>query len=244
MTYNLKFPTETGPNAWSVRRPLVAETIGKVAPALFGTQEGHYLQLRQIAADTSYEWIGLGREGGSHGEFAAVFYDPAVLEPLEYDHFWISQTPDRVGSRSWGTNVVRMATWVRFRTGAGELVLLNTHLDHESEQARVEGARLLAAQVGRFAVPVVVTGDFNCAAGRSAAFAELTGGTGLLDVWGPGGGPDCGTYGGWKAPEAGGGRIDWILTRGLEVTGAGICDHHAGAQWPSDHVPAWADVRV
>jgi endonuclease/exonuclease/phosphatase family metal-dependent hydrolase len=66
----------------------------------------------------------------------------------------------------------------------------------------------------------------------------------LTDAWGPGNGPDRGTYGGWKAPEAGGHRIDWILTRGIEVADADICDYHADLQWPSDHVPAWADLLL
>lgn len=248
MTYNLKYPSETESNRWSVRRPLVAEVIDKVGAQVFGTQEGHYFQLREIAADTAtpYEWIGLGRNGGSHGEFAAIFFDPAVLEPVEYDHFWISETPTVVASQFPGTHLPRMATWIRFAIpeSGRQLVVLNTHLDHESDAARIHGARQIAERIKDFDLPVVITGDFNCAAGHSAAFSALTDGSGLTDAWGPGNGPDCGTYGGWKAPEPGGHRIDWILTRGIDVADADISDYHADQQWPSDHVPAWADLLL
>ena len=65
-----------------------------------GTQEGLYHQIRQIDEDLSeMTWIGLGRQGGSHGEFMAVFYRPDRLEPLEFDHFWLSDTPARKPTR-------------------------------------------------------------------------------------------------------------------------------------------------
>lgn len=251
MTYNLKFPRDERPHAWPDRRPLVAEVLRQVRPQLIGTQEGHFGQLRDIVSDSSYAWIGQGRKGGSRGEYAAVLYDPEVLEPRQYDFFWLSATPDRVGSttRWWGNHVVRMATWVRFRLLGSdtELIWLNTHLDNSSERARRRGARLIARRLAAFDrdLPTVLSGDFNCPAGRSAAFSILTRDAGLRDAWELGGGPDVGTYGGWKAPEPGGGRIDWLLVRGpVQVQAAGICDYHDGDEWPSDHVPTWADLSV
>ena len=99
MTYNLKYASPSGPNAWPVRRPLVREVIQQIAPDVFGTQEGLYAQLKDIAADLpDYDWIGLGRESGSRGEFAAVFYRKARFEPLAFEHFWLSDTPEVIGS--------------------------------------------------------------------------------------------------------------------------------------------------
>ena len=58
-------------------------------------------QLQDIAADLpAFQWIGVGRDGGSRGEFMAVFYRTARLEPLAFDHFWLSDTPEvSTGSR-------------------------------------------------------------------------------------------------------------------------------------------------
>lgn len=256
MTYNLKYASEHGPHPWPARRPLVAEVLRRTAPALVATQEGLYLQLRDILADAGrYDWVGLGRGGGSRGEFAAILFDPTLLEPIEFDHFWLSDTPDLVGSRSrkWRNDNIRMATWVRFRATDGtEFVWLNTHLDNASERARRRGSALIARRLGRIAppgLPAVVSGDFNAAPG-SAAYRTLLD-AGFADAWAvsrepP---PDVGTYGGWGAPQPGGHRIDWVLVRGpVAVESATICDYHesvwSAQRWPSDHVPVVVRLRI
>ncbi len=68
----------------------------------------------------------------------AIYYRRARLEPLEFDHFWLSDTPDRIGSTSWGNTNRRMVTWVRFkdRESAQEFYFLNTHFDHQVQAAR------------------------------------------------------------------------------------------------------------
>ena len=115
-TYNLRYAGDLSPNAWPDRRPRVKALLDRYQPDLLGTQEGLYQQLREIAADQpAYDWIRLGRDGGSRGEFMAIFYRRDRLEPLEYDHFWLSDTPEVVASSTWGNGVRRMVTWVRFR---------------------------------------------------------------------------------------------------------------------------------
>jgi len=39
-------------------------------------------------------------------------------------------------------------------------------------------------------------------------------------------------------------RIDWLLVRGLDAKSAGICDYHTDEEWPSDHVPVYADLTL
>src|SRR5689334_21412331 len=100
MTFNLRYAQKGAqpPDAWAHRRPIMRECIRQTPPDVIGTQEGLYPQLKDFAADQpDYDWIGLGRDGGSKGEFMAVFYRRARLEPLEFDHFWLSDTPDVVG---------------------------------------------------------------------------------------------------------------------------------------------------
>src|SRR4051794_27659564 len=95
MSFNLRFAGANKPNSWAERRPAMKECILKLAPDIMGTQEGLYHQLKDIAVDLpDYEWLGLGREGGSRGEFMAVYYRKARFESLAYDHFWLSDTPD------------------------------------------------------------------------------------------------------------------------------------------------------
>jgi hypothetical protein len=53
MTFNLRFASDTPPNAWPARRPVMKHAIEQAAPDVFGTQEGLYLPLRDMAADLS-----------------------------------------------------------------------------------------------------------------------------------------------------------------------------------------------
>src|ERR1700743_2297486 len=88
MTFNPRYASARTPHSWAERRPVMRKLLRGEAPHLIGTQEGLYQQLRDIEQDlgAGYAWIGTGREGGSRGEFAAIFYDTARLTPLEYDH--------------------------------------------------------------------------------------------------------------------------------------------------------------
>ena len=118
MTFNLRYASSTGANRWPLRRPLVAQVLREQSPDIVGTQEGLYPQLKDIATDSpGLGWIGLGRDGGSRGEFMAVFYRKERLEPVEFDHFWLSDTPEVMGSTTWGNTNRRMVTWVTFEIG-------------------------------------------------------------------------------------------------------------------------------
>src|SRR5688500_13199473 len=67
MTFNVRFASATPPNAWWQRRGVLRDCIREEGPDLIGTQEGLYPQLRDMAEDLGpeYDWVGLGREGGS-----------------------------------------------------------------------------------------------------------------------------------------------------------------------------------
>src|SRR6185503_7486283 len=111
MTYNVRYANENPPEAWSKRRPIMRELIQQISPDVMGTQETLYRQVKDLANDLpEYDWLGLGRDGGSRGEFMAVFYRKARLEPLVFDHFWLSDTPDVIGSTTWGNSNRRMVT--------------------------------------------------------------------------------------------------------------------------------------
>lgn len=252
MTFNLRFAGAQPPHGWPERRPLNKALLDRHQPDLIGTQEGLYPQLRDIAADQpGLAWLGMGREGGSRGEFMAVFYRTARLEPLEFDHFWLSDTPQVMGSRSWGNNCVRMVTWVRFRDKASDqqFYLLNTHLDHESQISREHSAALILARAAGLdaKLPLIITGDFNVAAGHNKVYDQFVVEGGLRDTWTTASerGPLLATYHGYREPRAVDERIDWILTRGeVGVGPIAILTDGAGDQRASDHFPVMVELRV
>jgi len=152
MSFNLRFASTAEPHSWTERRPAMRTLLHRERPHVIGTQEGLYHQVRGIAADlgTDYAWIGTGRGGGSRDEFESVFYDTRRLDPVEYDHFWLSDTPDVIGSNTWGGACIRVVTWVRFRDlqhGGREFYALNTHLDNKSQYVRTRAASLIADRI-------------------------------------------------------------------------------------------------
>jgi endonuclease/exonuclease/phosphatase family metal-dependent hydrolase len=188
MTYNLRYASTNRPNAWPDRRPLVKEVLGRYQPDLIGTQEGVYHQLKEVAADLpAHEWIGLGRDGGSRGEFMGVFYRADRFEPMEYDHFWLSDTPEVIASSTWGNSNRRMVTWVRFRDrpSGREFYFWNTHLDHALQPAREKAAELIKRRIEALPtkLPLLLVGDFNAVAETNRVYEILTGGGFLADTW-------------------------------------------------------------
>lgn len=254
MTFNLRYAHTEPPDLWPDRRPVVRDVFERWQPDIVGTQEGEYHQLADMRHDLrDYLWIGLGREGGSHGEFMAVFYRRERFVPLEFEHFWLSAMPDRIASRSWGNEVPRMVTWVRFgdRQSGREFYLLNTHLDHEVPESRERSAELIVERVSQFdeSVPLIATGDYNAPAGRNPVYDILVEKGPLVDTWRALGQPEppLGTYHAFEglATDGARGRIDWILTRGrVDALATQVITCSRDGQYPSDHFPVVADLAL
>lgn len=253
MTFNLRFASDRPPNAWAQRRPVMGECIRSVAPDLIGTQEGLYRQLKDLQADLpEFSWIGLGRDGGSRGEFMAVFYRTDRFEPLEYDHYWLSDTPNVVASTTWGNTNRRMVTWVRFkdrRTGR-EFYFMNTHLDHQIQPAREKAAALIRERVEglKTTLPILLVGDFNATAGANKAYDILVADGLFQDTWKTAAerrGEIVKTFHNYNGPVQGDGRIDWILSRGpVTARATQVVTFSRDGQYPSDHFPvvAWVEL--
>ena len=254
VTFNLRFASDKKPNSWPERRPAMRACIEEMAPDVMGTQEGVYPQLKDIAADLpGYEWIGLGRDGGSRGEFMAIFYRKARVEPLEFDHFWLSDTPNVIASTNWGNTNRRMATWVRFRERASgrEFYVFNTHLDHALRSAREKGALLIRQRVQEVAtnnLPVLLIGDFNAEPGKEKTYDLFLEGNFFADTWHTARtrrNDDLDTFHNFNGARKGTFRIDWILTRGpWECDANEVVVFSRDGQFPSDHHPVLARLRL
>lgn len=258
MTYNIRFDadgTPAGdPDYWPDRRPLLRELLDREKPTVLGIQEALHHQLATVAEGLGpgYRRLGHGREGGSHGEYSAIFYDATRLRLMEWDQTWLSDTPNVIGSSTWGNGVTRIVVWARFAdTLTGKtFVHINTHFDHESERARVSSAAVIVGLAGRFAdLPVIVTGDFNAAAGESGAYTRLTAGGDLADTWNLSGkrlSREWGTFPGYEDPVDGSARIDWVLASPdkVKVHSAGINVWARNGRFPSDHAPVQALISL
>ena len=260
MAFNIRYDnsdsTQMGdPDHWPSRRPIMIDLLERERPTLLGVQEAVYGQLAAIReALPGHEMIGYGRDGGSTGEHSAIFYDPERLRVTAWDQFWLSDTPDQIGSATWGNNVTRIVVWARMEdlaTGR-EFAMINTHFDHESEPARIKSAQ---AMIDLFEggeldqLPALVTGDFNSAAHDSGAYSTLVTAGPTLDTWDAAQEqltPAWGTFPGYEEPVEGGDRIDWVLaTEEFMILEAAInisTDRHGA--FPSDHAPVQALVAL
>jgi endonuclease/exonuclease/phosphatase family metal-dependent hydrolase len=254
MTYNLRYASSTPPNAWPQRRPIMREVIQQISPDIFGTQEGLYGQITDIAADApEYTWVGVGRDdGATKGEFMAVFYRKSRLEPLSTNHFWLSDTPEVPGSTTWGNKNRRMVTWLKFRDQAAnkEFYFWNTHFDHEVQSAREKSAELVRKRIESLntSQPLLLVGDFNANAEQNKAYHTLVDDGFLADTWRLAKqriGEGLNTFNGFKEIGKQGRRIDWLLARGkVEVDTEEIVTFSKDGQFPSDHFPVVARLRL
>jgi endonuclease/exonuclease/phosphatase family metal-dependent hydrolase len=253
MTYNLRYASTNKPNAWPDRLPIMKQCLLEADPDLIGTQEGVFHQLNDLERSLpQYRWIGTGRDGGSRGEFMAIFYKHDRFEPVEYDHFWLSDTPEVIGSTTWGNSNRRMVTWVRFKDNSTgrQFYLANTHFDHQVQPAREKSSELFLSRLkkldGRH--PIIVTGDFNAKAGANRAYDLLLADGWLTDTWHTAKerrGEVVATFNNFQRITPGDHRIDWILTRNVEPpawTQILICQKDG--QFPSDHFPVLAEIRL
>lgn len=253
MAYNIRFASNSKPNAWPDRLPVMAELLKSNNPDIIGTQEGKFYQLKELHAKIpGYKWLGIGRNGGSRGEFMAIFYKPERFEVLEFDHFWLSDTPNVIASTSWGNGLPRMVTWAKFldRKTKKEFYFWNTHFDHQSQNAREKSSELIAKKVKalKTKLPVILAGDFNATALRNKAYKTLiesgfedtllTAKNALNTGWN--------TFNGFRQNRKGDNRIDWVLaTKGsVNVSEAELVLYDNSKQYPSDHLPVTATITL
>jgi endonuclease/exonuclease/phosphatase family metal-dependent hydrolase len=266
MTFNVRYesPDDLNARAWRNRIPGVVRMIRREGPDCIGVQEAEHGQVADMWASLpDYEFFGVGRADGLRGgEYAGIFYrrDRFRLDPADCGTFWLSDTPEVPGSRSWGNEIPRTAAWVRLidlATGRGFYVY-NTHWDHRNQPSRERASVLMTARIDarkRADEPVAVIGDFNSTetnpglihlTGRRARLAgeERVWTGGLLDTYQAlrAGEADRRTLHLWSGSREGSLKVDHILvSRGAQVMEVAIIAEDQPVV--SDHFPVVARVR-
>jgi len=257
MTFNIRYGTaKDGENHWDNRKDFLIDTIKAFDPDLLGTQETLGFQRDYLAEQLpGYGFLGVGRDDGKEqGEMIALYYKQSRFEKLAQGHFWLSDTPDTVGSKSWDSSLPRMVTWVRLQDrknpAASQILFVNTHFDHRGPTARLESAKLLRQRIERLAAgaAIILTGDFNSGEGSppyKALFAEPDGKPSpVIDCYRtahPDRAPNEGTATPFDPKKTTGSRIDWIAcSRDWKVLSAQIDRTERNGRIPSDHFPVTA----
>ncbi|MGG1636138.1 endonuclease/exonuclease/phosphatase family protein [Paenibacillus sp. FSL K6-3182] len=246
MSFNLRIHVaEDGENAWPNRVEAAAEAIKASGAAVVCTQEGSLPMLESLnALLPEYEWIGEGRLGGEEGEFCAIFFQKDRLKPVESGTFGLSERPEQLGFQSWNTACPRICTWVRLKQIDGqEYLILNTHLDHISEEARIKGAMLILDKMNiTSGASAILTGDFNCEPETKTIQTLIQAGLRHTYTY-PDVHPGC-TYHGFEGGEEGE-PIDYIfVTPNIRIVSANVDKGKYDGKYPSDHYPITATLQV
>jgi endonuclease/exonuclease/phosphatase family metal-dependent hydrolase len=259
VSFNIRFGTAAdGVNHWDKRREFLIESIKKLNPDLLGTQETLGFQRDYLAEQLAdYDHLGVGRDDGKEaGEMMALYYRRARFEKLDSGHFWLSESPDIVGSKSWDSSLPRMVTWVKLRDrnqpDLPSILFFNTHFDHRGQTARLESAKLIRRKIIELGKDcrVVLTGDFN-ADQQSPPYEALFGSVDsqpspVIDTYRsihPERQANEGTFSSFKASETTGARIDWIgVSRDWKIQSAEIDRTSRDGRTPSDHFAVMAKL--
>lgn len=276
MTFNIAGADDEddGVNAWQAERaPLNIATIQRYAPDLISFQELQFLNHTTYQQYLPEYQALLGAQADIEPYlYNAIYWKPTVCALETSGSFWLSETPDQY-SGSWDTADIRVLTWARFRhlaTGT-HFALLNTHLDHISEEARIEGCQLILRQLHSIKQTdefIVFCGDFNSnpwipegAESIASTFTNepyrLLQAAGFRDSFRTAGTNDSATshtYHGYQGTQYDlhtahrAWRLDWILIHDeqspVSVRNCQIIHDHQGDVYPSDHYPVIADIEL
>jgi endonuclease/exonuclease/phosphatase family metal-dependent hydrolase len=253
MSFNVRYENDEdlGSRAWRQRVPGIVRMIHEESPDVIGIQEARHGQAADLWASLpDYEFVGQARDDGKRGgEYAGIFFrrDRFEADADDQGTFWLSNTPQQAGSKTWGNEIPRTATWLRLtdRTTQRGFYVFNTHWDHRHQGSREQSARLTAERVRerrRAGEPVVLLGDFN-AIENNPAVARLAAEAGLIDTFDAlhPGERNRRTLHFWSDTREGRVKVDHILvSRDAAVMAAAIRD--GDEPMVSDHFPVTARV--
>lgn len=254
VTFNIRHDNaKDAENAWPKRKAMVGEWLAAEAPDVVGLQEAFRHQIDDLKKSAPiYEEYGVGRDDGkTKGEYSNLLYKKERFELAGGGTFWLSDTPDKIASTSWGNDIPRICTWARLvdkKTKRGFYVF-NTHWDHRSQPSREAAAKLINQKVAEREhkeEPVILMGDFNADEGNAAILTLKGEPLKWVDTFREVHAEEkvVNTFSAFKGLRREGGKIDhvFVLPGSAEVKKAEIVRYHRDGRYLSDHYPVRAGL--
>jgi len=260
MSLNIRFGTaHDGENHWSKRKHIVVKVIQDHEPDMVGMQEVLAFQRDELLEQCpGYACVGGGRDDGKEkGEMSPVFYRTDRFTLRSSATLWLSDTPETVGSKTWGNDLPRIVTYAVLgdkQTGR-DIVFASTHFSHMSENHRRKSADFLRQRLPAITQnrPTILVGDFN-AATSSTAYRTLVADPAnanndtYIDTFIAASAEQkkhTGTFGKFTGTPASSSRIDWIVcSKHLVPRSCRILKDHVDGRYPSDHYPVLAELDL
>ncbi len=247
MSFNIRC-TNVGLRSQNKRVPDVVTTILNGMPDSFGVQEAtpEWMETLTEEIGDTYEWVGVGRNGGNKGEYSAIFYLKDKYTATESGTFWLSPTPEKP-SKGWDAAFKRICTWVILENKeTGEKYIhMNSHFDHVGEEARSNSLRMIVEKSKEYEdIPAVFTADMNVKEG-SKNYKEIADNSIFKDtkytaenVY------DYITYHDRFPEEHPDSVIDYCFANeGFEAITYCVVTESPSEYYVSDHFPVYTDLR-
>lgn len=166
MDYNIRCltPMDLGEKNWFYRADLIMDSIEEAAPNIIGFQEVTSWQYDYLVETMpGFDSIITYRDNTINSEGCPIFYSTELYTLIDKGSFWLSETPD-VMSKDWGAACYRICSYVILKDNASEkeFVVFNAHLDHISDEARINGIQVVLDKIKEFGgIPAILMGDLN-----------------------------------------------------------------------------------
>ena len=239
-------PEDLFERSWFNRAGLILEDINTVQPDIVGFQEAtfvHYDYLKKVMVGYDSEMA--YRDDFVLSEGCPIFWRTDKYEKIDSGAFWLSETPE-VMSKDWGSEHYRICVYVILRdldTGK-EFAVFNTHLDHTSDLARINGIQVVLDKITEFGdIPAYLMGDLNAKENSETIqstkdnFDDAKLIAGKTD--------DSPTFHGW-GEAADPRRIDYIMiSKGdAEVIEYGVLNNLHDEGYSSDHNAIYIKTKI
>lgn len=166
MNFNVRYlaAEDVGEKSWFKRAERIVKQIAQVQPDIICFQEvTHFHEDYFKNALKGYERVITYRNSGVFAESTPIFYNTNKFTGEGADGFWLSKTPNKK-SKDWGAAAYRVCSSVALTEKATgkKFVVFNTHLDHKSEQARINGIQVVLDKIEEYGnLPSMLLGDMN-----------------------------------------------------------------------------------
>lgn len=260
MSYNIRLDTKAdGVNQWGNRIEKVSDLIKKHDPDLLGVQEALHNQMMDLQKNLpDYQFVGVGRDDGkAKGEYSAIFYKKDKFEVLKQNTFWLSETPEIPGSKSWDAAITRVVTFalLKEKSTGKSFIYANTHFDHIGNEARKNSAKAIKYILLGFIkgytfdklekeMPILVSGDFNSEP-TDEPYLNMINGKELVLADARPAKDLTGTFCGFEVDKIECRTIDYIFhSSQWKASNYKVIQDHEGNYYPSDHLPVMTSFTL
>lgn len=246
MTFNLKV------SGFEQRLPYIRELLNKHPFDILCVQElseRHLEKFRQLIP--GYEMAGMGRGSFFNNEMCAIFYSSKRFNIRESETLWLSNRPEKKGSKFFLSYFPRICTYVKLMDiYNNEIVnVYNTHLDLVFDFVKTKQIRKLKEQIKKHSIVHnlildninILCGDFNCYLDSEPLKLLLKSRIQLRPVI------EKDTIHSRHEMKGitNGKAIDHIfISNRLEVINEEFITEKINNRWPSDHFPLYAELNI